>query len=106
MQVIMSLNLGLQIPEDHALRLLIEITEEMDYRDVEATYEHRKPAEEATVKQLLQLVICGFMHGYYSLRKLSEACRYDPRMIYLLHEKKRQAMRGSVAVLKMIQCNE
>ncbi len=84
----MPLNLELQLPKDSELRLLIEITEEMDYRELEATYERRESAGEASAKQLFQLVICGFMNGHYTLRELREACRYDLRMIYLLRGKK------------------
>ena len=88
MQVVMPLDLGLRIPEGDPLGLLIEITEEMDYRELEAAYERRETAGEATAKQLFQLVIFGFLSGYYTLRKLSNACRYDLRMIYLLRGKR------------------
>ena len=88
LQVILPLNLDLCIPEDDSLRLLIEITEEMDYRELYAAYERRESAGEATAKQLFQLVAFGFMNGYYSLRSISAACRYDVRMMYLLHGKK------------------
>ncbi|MBQ7826361.1 MAG: hypothetical protein IJ337_08490 [Clostridia bacterium] len=74
------LNLDLCIPEDDSLRLLIEITEEMDYRELYAADERRESAGEATAKQLFQLVVFGFMNGYYSLRSISAACRYDVRM--------------------------
>lgn len=84
----MPLNLDLYIPEDDSLRLLIEITEEMDCRELYAAYERRESAGEATAKHLFQLVVFGFMNGYYSLRNISAACRYDVRMIYLLHGKK------------------
>jgi len=88
LQVVMPLNLGLRIPEDESLRLLIEITEEMDYRELYAAYERREAAGEATAKQLFQLVIFGFMNGIFTLRALAKACLYDVRMIYLLHGKK------------------
>lgn len=86
--MVLPLNLGLRIPEDESLRLLIEITEEMDYRELYAAYERREAAGEATAKQLFQLVIFGFMNGTYTLRALAKACRYDIRMLYLLNGKK------------------
>lgn len=43
--MVLPLNLGLRIPEDESLRLLIEITEEMDYRELYAAYERREAAE-------------------------------------------------------------
>ena len=86
--MVMPLNLGLKLPEDDSLSLLIEITEEMDYRELNAAYERREAAGEASAKQLFQLVTCGFMNGHYSLRKMRDACRYDLRMIYLLRGRK------------------
>ena len=77
MQVIFPLDLGLKLPEDDSLRLLIEITEEMDFRELYAAYERREAAGEATAKQLFQLVVFGFMNGHYSLRSISAACGYD-----------------------------
>ena len=88
LQVIFPLDLGLKLPEDDSLRLLIEITEEMDFRELYAAYERREAAGEATAKQLFQLVVFGFMNGYYSLRSITAACRYDIRMMYLLQGKK------------------
>ncbi len=83
----MPLDLEYEV-KDEALRLLIEITEGMDYRELEATYERRESAGEATAKQLFQMIIFGFMNGYYTLRELRDACRYDLRMMYLLRGKK------------------
>lgn len=70
----MPLNLSLKLPEDGLLSLLIEITEEMDYRELYAAYERREAAGEASAKQLFQLVICGFMNGHYSPREMRDAC--------------------------------
>ena len=89
--MVLPLDLGLKLPEDESLSLLIEITEEMDYRELYAAYERREAAGEASAKQLFQLVVFGFMNGYYSLRRISTACGYDIRMMYLLHGKRRQA---------------
>lgn len=93
--MVLPLNLGLRIPEDESLRLLIEITEEMDYRELYAAYERREAAGEVTAKQLFQLVIFGFMNGTYTLRALAKACRYDIRMLYLLNGKKRRVTSAS-----------
>ena len=37
--MVLPLDLGLKLPEDESLSLLIEITEEMDYRELYAAYE-------------------------------------------------------------------
>lgn len=60
----------------------------MDYRELYAAYERREAAGEASAKQLFQLVVFGFMSGYYSLRSISAACRCDVRMMYLLQGEK------------------
>ena len=86
--MVLPLDLGLKLPEDESLSLLIEITEEMDYRKLYAAYERREAAGEASAKQLFQLVVFGFMNDYYSLRRISAACGYDIRMMYLLQGKK------------------
>ena len=39
LQVVLPLDLGLRLPKDKALSLLIEIAEEMDYRELYAAYE-------------------------------------------------------------------
>ena len=83
LQVVLPLDLGLRLPEDKSLSLLIEITEEMDYRELYAAYERREAAGEASGK----LVVFGFMNGYYSPRSISAVCRYDIRMMYLLHRR-------------------
>ena len=85
LQVIFPLDLGLKLPEDDSLRLLIEITEEMDFRELYAAYERREAAGEATAKQLFQLVVFGFMNGHYSLRSISAACGYDTQKSRSMH---------------------
>ena len=57
--MVIPLDLGLRLPEDKSLSLLIEITEEMDYRELYAAYERREAAGEASGK----LVVFGFMNG-------------------------------------------
>ena len=78
--MVLPLDLGLKLPEDESLSLLIEITEEMDYRELYAAYERREAAGEASAKQLFQLVVFGFMNGYYLLphrgnRRARALCR-------------------------------
>lgn len=73
LQVTFSLDLGLKLPEDDSLRLIIKITGELDLRELYAAYERHEAAGEATTKQLFQLVVFGFMNGHYSLRSISAA---------------------------------
>jgi len=88
MQVVMPLDLGIRIDQEEPVRLLIEITERMDYRELYASYDRPNRADEATPKQLFQIVVLGFMNRRYSLRELERACKRDICFMYLLGGKK------------------
>lgn len=88
MQVVMPLNVGIKIGTQESVRLLLEVTERMDYRELYAAYSRKTRAEEATPKQMFQIVVYGFMNGVYSTRDLESACRNDIRFMYLLNGKR------------------
>ena len=88
MQVVMPLDLGIAIEADEPVRLLIEMTERLDYRELYMAYERSSRADEATPKQLFQLVVLGFMSEMYSLRKLERACKRDICFMYVLGGKR------------------
>ena len=88
MQVVMPLEVGIAIETEDPVRLLLEITEGMDYRELYAAYERPNRADEATPKQLFQIVVLGFMSQRYSLRGLERACKRDICFMYLLGGKK------------------
>ena len=46
--------------------LLLEITERLDYSELNAAYDRLPREKEATQKQMFQLVILGFMEGVTS----------------------------------------
>lgn len=86
--MVMPLDLGLRIGTDDSVRLLLEVTEGMDYRELYAAYDRQTRADEATPKQMFQLVVFGFMNGVYSTRALEAASRNDIRFLYLLNGKR------------------
>lgn len=88
MQVVMPLDLGIRIGPDESVRLLLEVTERMDYRELYAAYDRQTRADEATPKQMFQIVVYGFMNGVYSTRALEAACHNDIRFLYLLGGKR------------------
>jgi transposase len=88
MQVVMPLELGIVIAAEESVRLLIEITERLDYRELYAAYVRPTRADEATPKQMFQIVILGFMTRAYATRQLEAACRHDIRFMYLLKGKR------------------
>lgn len=87
-QVAMPLNVEVCIGADETVRLLLEITEGMDYRELYASYGRESRADEATPKQLFQLVVMGFLNRQYSTRRIETACRYDIRYMYILMGKR------------------
>ena len=80
----MPLNLGIKIPEDDSVRVLMRIAERIDWSKLSGAYERESRSEEATPKQMFLLVVLGFMNGLYSTRKIEAACRCDIRFMWLL----------------------
>jgi len=86
-QLSLPMNVEILIGSDESISTLIEISERLDYSKLEASYKRLPRVEEATPKQMFQLVILGFMNGIYSTRKLESACRHDIRFLYVLKNK-------------------
>ena len=72
------------IPEEDSVRLLSQITEDLDYTDLYAAYspEGRKPVTEPKI--LFKIVVYGYMELIYSTRKIEKACRRDINFMWLL----------------------
>ena len=85
--MVMPLNIGMRIPATEPVRVLMEVTERLDYSKLRRTYQRPARKDEATAKQLFQLTVLGFLHGQYSTRALESACRYDIRFQYILSGK-------------------
>lgn len=86
--MVMPLDLGMRIPEDDSVRTLIEVTERMDFTELNRAYTHRPAGGEATPRQMFELVMLGFMNGMCTTRALEAACRCDIRFMWLLNGKR------------------
>ena len=86
-QLSLPMNVEYCIGDDESIRTLIEITERLDYSKLKASYKRQPKKEDATPKQMFQLVILGFMNGTYSLRDLESKSRYDIRFLHILKGK-------------------
>lgn len=86
--MVLPLNIGVRIGAEESVRLLLEVTEGMDYGKLHATYGRETKADEATLKQMFQLVVFGFMNRQYSTRQMESACRNDIRFMYILGGKR------------------
>ena len=82
-QLVMSLNCGVNIPEDDPVRLLNAVMERMDYRRVFAAYS-REGRIEYSPKILTKILVYGYMRRIISSRGIEEACRDNIRYMYLL----------------------
>ena len=83
-QLYLPMDVEVKIDAEESVRLLIEVTERMDYTELYRAYDRLPRAGEATPKQMYQIVILGFMERMYSTRRLESACRNDIRFMYIL----------------------
>ena len=86
-QLYLPMDVGVKIEADEPVRLMLKITERLDYSELNAAYERLPSAKEATPKQMFQLVTLGFMEDVTSTRKLESSCKHDIRFMYVLHGK-------------------
>ncbi len=76
------------IPANDSVRLLDEISEELDYRSLMRAYSHtgRKPATNPIT--MFKIIVYGGMDGKHSSRELERACKRDINYIWLLGDEK------------------
>ncbi|MDY2628308.1 MAG: IS1182 family transposase [Lachnospiraceae bacterium] len=79
----LPLNIDCIIPEDDSVRLLSQFVEGMDLNDLYATYSRIKE-NQATPRQLLKVMIYGYMNHRYSSREIESSCRRDINFMFLL----------------------
>ena len=79
----LPMEMDMIIPENDSVRLLGQVVEEMNLAKLYQSYS-RKRKNLATPKQLLKVVVYGYMNGYYSSRQMEQACRRDINFMYLL----------------------
>lgn len=87
-QLLLPMDVEIKIEMKDSVRRLIEVTENMDYSRLNSAYTRLPRSNEATPKQMFQLVIMGFMEQIYSTRRLEKACKTDIRFMYILNGKK------------------
>lgn len=83
-QLTLPVNYEVLIPGDDSVRLLSQIIEGMDLRELYRAYssEGRKPATEP--RNLFKVMIYAYMEGLYSTRKIAQACMRDINFMWLL----------------------
>lgn len=86
-QLKLPLNIEYLIAEDDSVRLLSHFVEGLDLSELYATYS-RVRENQATPRQLLKIVLYGYMNRIYSSRETEKACQRDINFMFLLEGKK------------------
>ena len=74
------------IPNNDSVRLLSQFVEEMDLEKLYLTYS-RITENQVTPRQMLKIMVYGYMNCIYSSRKVENACKRDINFMYLLEGK-------------------
>lgn len=85
-QLHLPLNIEFKIPKDDPVRLLRYFVEGMDLSELYRTYSHIEK-NQATPRQMLEILIYAHMNCIRSSRKIEQACRRDINFMFLLEGK-------------------
>ena len=83
-QLVLPINYEVMIPEDDSVRLLSQICEELDYKELYSAYSPngRNPVTEPKI--LFKVLTYAYMSFIYSSRRIESACRRDINFMWLL----------------------
>ncbi len=82
-QLKLPLNIEYMIPINDSVHLLSQFVEEMDLEDLYSTYS-RIRENQATLRQMLKIILYSYMNHSYSSRAMETACHRDINFMYLL----------------------
>lgn len=82
-QLKLPLNTEYMIPKDDSVRLLSQIVEELNLEELYQTYS-RVRENHATPRQMLKVMLYGYMNHIYTSRKIESSCNRDINFMYLL----------------------
>jgi len=87
-QLALPINTEYFIPVHDSVRLIDQVLEEIDYRELYLTYssEGRNPA--VSPKNLFKVMVYAYSQHIYSSRDIEKACRLNLAFMYLLHGEK------------------
>jgi transposase len=83
-QLILPMNYEVIIPEDDSVRLLSQITEELDYKELYMAYSPIGRNPETEPRIMLKVMAYSYMSNIYSSRRIETACRRDINFMWLL----------------------
>lgn len=82
-QLKLPLNIEYIIPKNDSVRLLGQVIEELNLKELYQSYS-RIRNNQASPKQMLKILLYGYMNRLYSSRSIEIACRRDINFMYLL----------------------
>ena len=85
-QLQIPMNLDVIIPDNDGVRLLSQFVEELDLTCLYDTYSMIKE-NQVTPRQMLKIMLYGYLDGRYSSREIEKACHRDINFMYLLEGK-------------------
>ena len=87
-QLSLPIHTEVLIPVDDSVRLIDQVLEEIDYRELYLTYssEGRNPAVEP--KTLFKIMVYAYSQHIYSSREIEKACKLNLAFMYLLRGEK------------------
>ncbi len=83
-QLVLPLDIEHLIPDDDSVRLLSQFIERMFLGDLYRTYCREGRANKPTPRQLLKILVYGYMNHLYSSRGIAAACLRDINFVWLL----------------------
>jgi len=83
-QLVFPVETGILIAEDDSVRLLSQIMEELNYKELYKAYSTKGRNPDVEPKDLFKILIYAYMNDIYSSRKIETACKRDINFIWLL----------------------
>ena len=86
-QLKLSINTEYMIPANDSVRLLSQFVEKLNLKDLYKTYS-RVRENQVSPRNMLKIMLYGYMNKLYSSRALEQACRRDINFMFLLDSAK------------------
>ena len=83
-QLLLPINFEVLIPENDSVRLLSQIVEELDFKDLKMAYSSKGRNPAFPPRILFQILVYAYMNSIYSSRKIEVACKRDINFMWLL----------------------
>jgi len=83
-QLVIPMDFEILIPKDDSVRLLSQIAEELDYRNLMLAYSSKGRNPAIPPKIMFQVLIYAYMNKIYSSRKIEESCKRDINFLWLI----------------------